>query len=217
MSILPALIGGAAQILGGISTNQASEQQAQENRDFQERMSSTAYQRGTADMRAAGLNPALMYSQSGASTPSGSMPNLQNPAGGVGFASDLASSANVDKQGELLIAQTGLAKSNDQVAQVEKRLTEAQTQVQQAIAAGETADNARKRVVGSLWTDLSNIVGEPLNTVKNAFHSTVEYFVGAFKDAGTIAQNEWDSLSPNSKKITAPSGAQPTIPGIVNP
>lgn len=61
---LAAAIPAAGSLLGGLF-GQHSQQ------DFQERMSSTAWQRGVADMRKAGVNPLLAIGGAQASSPQG--------------------------------------------------------------------------------------------------------------------------------------------------
>ena len=75
------LVGGALSLVGGNSANSANKQMAREQMDFQADMSNTSYQRAAADMKLAGLNPMLAYSQGGASSPSGSTAQMQNALG----------------------------------------------------------------------------------------------------------------------------------------
>lgn len=69
VAALPAV----GSLVGGIIGNRSRSQEAAKNRRFQERMRNTEWQAGVEDMKRAGINPALAYSQGGASSPSGSM------------------------------------------------------------------------------------------------------------------------------------------------
>lgn len=71
------LLGGEAQA-GQAAANKMQMAQAQKQMDFQERMSSTAYQRAVTDLRKAGLNPILAGKVGGSSSPGGAMAQIQN-------------------------------------------------------------------------------------------------------------------------------------------
>lgn len=63
--------------------------EAMKNRDWQEYMSNTAYQRAVADMKEAGLNPILAFQNGGASTPGGSAGTISGASMGAPSASAL--------------------------------------------------------------------------------------------------------------------------------
>lgn len=75
------LVGGLLGFGSGERSNIASARQAERQMAFQERMSGSAHQRQVADMRKAGLNPILSATGGkGASTPSGAMGVVRDPA-----------------------------------------------------------------------------------------------------------------------------------------
>ena len=73
LSLAQTALSAGLSIFGAKKQNKQAQRLAAENRQFQERMSSTAYQRSMADMKAAGLNPILAYQKGGASAPAGNV------------------------------------------------------------------------------------------------------------------------------------------------
>lgn len=172
-------IGGAlgtigSGLLGFFGERKANKQQialAREQMSFQERMSSTAYQRAMKDMKAAGLNPMLAYSQGGASSPSGAQPIIKNELESASnsarnVASQIATIDNLQAQNKQINAQTALAQEDLK----QKKITTARMQIMdpayriggQLSSKAEEIANSAKDVFQSggktsIWTPFGNI------------------------------------------------------------
>ena len=81
LAAAPSVVSAVGSFLGQRTANKTNVRLAREQMAFQERMSSTSWQRGVEDMRAAGINPALAYSQGGASAPVGARAEVASEAG----------------------------------------------------------------------------------------------------------------------------------------
>lgn len=86
---LQAIMQGIYNHIENSTAMQYNSAEALANRNWQENMSNTAYQRAVEDMKKAGLNPILAFANGGASTPGGSAGTISGASMGLASSSAL--------------------------------------------------------------------------------------------------------------------------------
>lgn len=167
------LLGGMFGRQGQAEANQQQMQfnsyQAQLNREWQERMSSTAYVRAMTDMRNAGLNPILAANLGGASTPGGATASasLGNPGAfmqqGITSAGDAINRAATTKavltQAGKDSSQTDLNKASTDFTKAQEGYTKSNTELNDKLkdkTIQDTATSAANAAAAAASANASN-------------------------------------------------------------
>lgn len=153
------VIGAGLGLLGGAQANSATAASTKSQMQFQERMRNTAYQAAVADMRKAGLNPRLTYTQGAAASPAGASYSARDVSSSA--REGMTASAmlrNIQEQNNNLRSQQQLNSASAKAAEASAAASISQAQKTAAETQGIRYSNVGKRV-DSEWIQKFGVTG----------------------------------------------------------
>lgn len=194
-----AIVGAGADILGGLmgrsgqrDANRMNMQLAREQMAFQERMSSTAYQRAAADLEAAGLNRILALGKP-ASTPPGQTAVMQNEQAPLaqGVAKAAHSAIAIRKAGaEVKLLEANAAKAITETNLTATRALIAKHGEEVASVAADIARTARKLIGDKSPAEMAEWIQQQIDKARGALTNLLE----TASNTPQSLKSEWEEI-----------------------
>ena len=197
MAVASALGNVTSGIIGGaMSAHSSRKIQAHEHR-WQEKMRATAYQTTVDDLQKAGLNPALAYSNGGASAGVGSG-TASAPAPDTNARLDLVSALTAKKQMENIDKQNELLDEQKNKTKAEKKHIENENEFYKnhGVFPGATTTHTANYSGG--WGAIS---GGQSTTTPVGLNSARNVTNGTEKALKNMPKEKWNSLSKAQKAV----------------